>query len=139
VTLDGQRVFRSPTNRIAAATWSFFIVVAAVGVVLAKSAVGAAFCATCGLAAAILAVRAARSRIVVDERGVIARAPDRLTRRLRWDEVERFAMRDGWAGGVWAKTTSGRWVKLLDVGVPARQTGLVIASELEVERQSRGR
>ncbi len=137
VSRDGERVFRAGTNWIAAAVWSVFVVLGVLGAFLAKTAMAAAFCAACALAAAIFAVRAARARIVVDEQGVVAHAPERLTQRLRWDEVERFEMRHGWAGGVWAMTTSGRWVKLLDVGIPAKKTGIAIARELEAERYSR--
>ncbi len=135
----GERVFRSGTNWIAAALWSVLAVLGVLGVLLAKTAMAAAFCAGCALAAVILAVRAARARIIVGEQGVVAYAPDRLTRRLRWDEVEQFEMRHGWAGGVWATTTSGRRVKLLDVGVPSKKTGVGIATELEIERHSRTR
>jgi hypothetical protein len=111
--------------------------VSLLNVLLARTLKGAALGTAAALAFGVLALRASRSGIAIEESGIVARA-DRFTRRLRWEEVELFAVRRRRTGGVWAKKRSGRWVKLMDVGAPARAKGIEFAEHLEVERQRHG-
>ncbi len=76
-----ERVFRSPTNGVVIVLWALFIVVGVVVAVTAENAFAHVLGVLFAVAAAILAIRTARSGVYVDEDGVVARA-DRFTSRF---------------------------------------------------------
>ncbi len=138
MSLDDERALRTRTTWFVAAAYLIFALLGVGVVFLARTWKEAALGAGSAVASSILAIRAARAGITIDEGGITARA-DRFTRRMRWDEVERFEVRRRWSGSVWAKTTSGKSVKLLDGGLPDKGTARAIARQLEVKRERHDR
>lgn len=82
----------------------------------------------------LLGLRALGSGISLDQNGLTSRAPG-FTRRLRWDEVDRFASRWGRVG-VWR--TDGRWRTLQWYSPLYRSTIRSILNQLDAARRDHG-
>jgi hypothetical protein len=115
-------VFRNPIRWLVAVIYIVAAVLAVSAALRSGSLTKMIFLVATAVACAILAVRAARSGICISDAGVIGRA-DRYTRRLRWDEIERFELRPRRFGGLWPRQglgawkQNGKWVRLMDYGL----------------------
>ena len=113
---------RNPTRWIVSGIYLIAAVLAAIKAAQSTILTNTIVLAAAAVVFAVLCTRAPLSAICMSNAGVIGRA-DRFTRRLRWDEIERFELRPRRFGGlvpslglgVWKR--NGRWIRLMDYGI----------------------
>lgn len=124
---------RSPRKWLVVTIYGLIGVVGVISAVGGRSAGSRIVSVLVASATVAGAVRATRSGIVVSEKGIVARG--RFTRQFSWNDVQRFDVRPLPHLGVWAMTTGGPWVKLMDCA--PRRRSVEIAEQLEAERRRR--
>jgi hypothetical protein len=138
-------VLRNPMRWFVAGVYLVVAVLAVSAAPRTTSLTNMIFLAVAAIACAILSGRAARSAIWISDAGVIARA-DRFTRRLRWDEIQRFELHPRRfrglmpSKGLGAWKRNGTWVLLMDYGVADPQNRYSAALRvLQAEAEHRRR